>query len=681
MFYRPLFTALLLLMGFTFQGMVNAQVYYIPQNIDTSLLMEKLPQAKGEEKAEIFNDLAYYFRISDPERSIKYSLESRQLLKRKADEKLFLSSTYNLGLAYFHWGNYPLAVSYGLDALDLSEKFKEPRMWLKSIDLLVLTYLYSNNSELALNYAFKAKHLLDKSKSEVVTFDLLIKLGWVCKQTANYRLGIPYFIEAEKYAGLNDSIFPASRALNLFHLGTCYYELQKYDSALSFFKAADIIRKEKNLLIFDRDLTSIGKCYTQLKQADSAYHYFLLSKKASESNGEEMNLADVYIELADYYNARGQVDSAVYYFKNAIVKGHWVAENHSFFHEPQKNIDFWFLPNQNVPDFYEVTGYKIVVKSHRKLSEILLARGDYLGAFENLSKCVETEKLLTGINRRREVSELNTRYETVRKDQQIQTLEREMELKQTNISQSRYIIWGMVGLMLLSVIVFLLLLHQRNVKSEQNSISLQQRLLRSQMNPHFIYNSLSCIQSFILSHEPEMANKYLAHFAKLMRKILNSTTKELVALEDEIITVENYMELQKVRFPDKFDFVIKVDNALDTATLLIPPMIAQPFIENAIEHGIKHKETKGLIEINFRLNTGFFIYEIRDDGVGREKAKELQMNKEMGHKSMATTITSERLKAFNRKRNNKIAICIMDHKNETGIGCGTSVIFKIPLVL
>jgi tetratricopeptide (TPR) repeat protein len=681
MFYRSLLKAILLLIGFAFQGMIIAQVYYIPQKIDTALLMEKLPRATGKEKAEILNQLAYDCRISDPERSIRYSVESQQLVKQKDDESIFLTSIYNLGLAYFHWGNFPVAVSYGLDALDLSEKLKDPQMWLKSIELLVLIYLYSNNSELALKYAFKAKHLLLQSKSDVLTFDLLIKLGWVCKQTANYRLGIPYFIEAEKYAGLNDSIFPASRALNLFHLGSCYFEIQKYDSALSCFKAADVIRKENNLLIIDRDLTSIGRSFMQLKKPDSAFHYFLLSKKASENNGEEMNLADIYIELANYYNARGWADSAVYYFKNAIIKGHWVAENHSFYRESRKNIDFWFTPNQNVPDYYEVAGYKIIIKSHRKLSEIMVARGDFKEAFLNLSMCVETEKLLTGINRRGEVNELNTRYETVRKDQQIQTLEREMELKQTNILQSRYIIFGLAGLMLLISVVLLLLMRQRTIKSKQRSIALQQRLLRSQMNPHFIYNSLSCIQSYILSHEPDMANKYLAHFAKLMRNILSSSTKEFVTLEDEIATVENYMELQKVRFPEKFDFKIYVDNALDTVTLVIPPMIAQPFIENAIEHGIRHKETKGLIEISFRQNTGSFLYEIKDDGVGREKAKEILSKSDKAHKSMATSITRERLDVLNRKRKNKISLTIVDLKNGAGKGVGTQVIFEVPMKL
>ncbi len=681
MFDRPLLAVLLLLISLAFQEMVNAQVYYTPPKIDTVLLLNKLPTHKGAEKAKILNQLAYYFRVSNPQRSIDYSIESQQIADRTGDENLKLVCKYNLGLAYHHLGNYPEAVSYGLDALDLSEKLSETRLWIKSIELLVLTYLYSNNNELAMKYAVKGLPLLNNLKSDVLAFDLLIRIGWVCKQTANYRLGIPYFKDAERYARLNDSILPASRALNLFHLGSCYFELQKYDSALFCFYATDKIRKEKNLLIIDRNLTSIGRCYIRLNQTDSAYHYFLLSKAASENSGEEMNLAEIYVELANYYKTNGQSDRAVEYYHSAIDKGRWVAENHSFYRDPHKNIDFWFTPNQDVPYFYEISGYRIAIKAHREISEIMVAKGDFKDAYIHQSEYILIEKILTGLYKRQEVNELNTRYETVRKDQQIRILESEMELKQTNILLSRFINWGLAGLMLLAVIVFLQLIHRRNVKSEQKSISLQQRLLRSQMNPHFIYNSLSCIQCFILNHDPEQANKYLTHFAKLMRKILNSSTKELVSLEDEIITVENYMELQKVRFSDKFDFAIKVDNTLDTTTIMIPPMIAQPFIENAIEHGIRHKETKGLIEISFKKNSGHFTYEITDDGIGREKAKELQTNKEKGHKSMATTITTERIQALNRKRKDKIVLCITDLKNGAGTGCGTSVIFKIPLAL
>lgn len=672
---------LFLIIGICFSSFSYSQVYYSPEAIDTSELKQKLIISKGVEKAGSLIKLAYYFRISDPKRSLVYSKEAYKISEKEKDKKLILLAMYNMGLAYHHQANYPEAVRYGLDALDLAEKSDESGLWLSSIELLVLTYLYSNNPDLAMKYAFKARHLIEVAKSDVVKFDLLIRMGWVCKQTASYKMAIPYFEKAASVASTNDSIIPASRALNFYHLGDCYYALKKYDSAMYFFQAANSLREQHKIKVINRILTRIGRCYLALNQHEKAISFFNQSIQLSDVEGEEMNLAHDFLEMGNHFYSNNRRDEAIKYYRNAIVKGRWVAENHAFFHDQRKNIDFWFTPNQDVPEYYEIEGYKIIIEAHRKISEIMKAKGDYRSAYESLYDAELIEKLLTKLYLRREVGELNTRYETNRKDQQIKALSREMELKQTNIALSRYTIMGLAVLMLFSFIIFMLLIHRRNVKSEQKSISLQQRLFRSQMNPHFIYNSLSCVQSFIISHEPDMANKYLAHFARLMRNILSSSTKELVTLDDEIATVENYLELQKVRFPDKFDFKIKVDNTLDTSSIAIPPMIAQPFIENAIEHGIKHKETKGLIEISFMQNSGYFTYMITDDGIGRDKAKELLMNENKEHKSMATTITIERLQAINRKRKNKIDLSIMDHKNAAGTGCGTSVIFKVPLAL
>ncbi len=119
---------------------------------------------------------------------------------------------------------------------------------------------------------------------------------------------------------------------------------------------------------------------------------------------------------------------------------------------------------------------------------------------------------------------------------------------------------------------------------------LKQRLLRSQMNPHFIFNSLSGIQNFIVTEKSTKASIYLSKFATLVRNILDSSVKEYVTLEKEIATIENYLELQKVRYAGKFEFSIKTDDAIDPESTMIPPMLAQPFIENAIEHGIVHSE-------------------------------------------------------------------------------------------
>ncbi|MBE9480960.1 MAG: histidine kinase, partial [Bacteroidetes bacterium] len=225
----------------------------------------------------------------------------------------------------------------------------------------------------------------------------------------------------------------------------------------------------------------------------------------------------------------------------------------------------------------------------------------------------------------------------------------------------------------------ILFIRQNKLRIEQEKTNLQQKLLRSQMNPHFIFNSLSSIQGFIMEKHPRTASRYLSRFATLVRNILDSSAEELVPLDKEISTIENYLELQKVRYEGKFEYVIEVDETLETETISIPPMLAQPFIENSIEHGFKYKDGKGNIKVRFGLNGNLIRFEVIDDGIGREKAIEILLKQNKDHRSMATDITRERLAILNKKLKKKITLEIIDLKNKAGLGTGTKVVFEIPL--
>ncbi|MCX6235461.1 MAG: histidine kinase, partial [Bacteroidetes bacterium] len=179
--------------------------------------------------------------------------------------------------------------------------------------------------------------------------------------------------------------------------------------------------------------------------------------------------------------------------------------------------------------------------------------------------------------------------------------------------------------------------------------------------------------------KPDKASIYLSKFARLVRNILDNSTEEFVALEKEINTIENYLELQKVRYAGKFDYRIEIADEIDPETMMIPPMLAQPFIENAIEHGIKHRETLGHIGIRFTLKNHTLVFEVEDDGVGRQKAREIEIKLEPDHRSMATSLTRERLANLNRKLHKKIMLEIFDLKDTVGEACGTRVRFGIPI--
>lgn len=256
---------------------------------------------------------------------------------------------------------------------------------------------------------------------------------------------------------------------------------------------------------------------------------------------------------------------------------------------------------------------------------------------------------------------------------------RDNELRRLKLNQTRVLFASIGGILIITLLFILLWIQRKRFRSERKALVLEQKLLRAQMNPHFIFNSLYSIQNFIVTEKPDKASIYLSKFAKLVRNILDNSTEEYVPLEKEISTIENYLELQKVRYAGKFDYRIDIADEIDAETMMIPPMLAQPFIENAIEHGIKHRETPGHIDIRFSLQDQTLIFEVEDDGVGRQKARKIEIVKDPGHRSMATSLTRERLANLNRKLNKKIILEIIDLKNDFGEASGTRVVFVVPV--
>jgi ligand-binding sensor domain-containing protein len=216
-------------------------------------------------------------------------------------------------------------------------------------------------------------------------------------------------------------------------------------------------------------------------------------------------------------------------------------------------------------------------------------------------------------------------------------------------------------------------LERKMLDIEKQKFDMEQKTLQLQMNPHFIFNSLNSIQSFILSHDTKMAVTYLGKFSQLMRLILNNSGKKYVPFKEEIKAITHYVELEKLRFDNKFTYTINVDRAIDAEFIEIPPMIVQPFIENAIIHGILHKNDKGTLDIDFTLKGDKLACSIVDDGVGRKKAEELKQKTGITRKSRGMGITKERLEMLNKDIYGGYSVNIVDLLNENGNPIGTRV--------
>jgi PAS domain S-box-containing protein len=216
-------------------------------------------------------------------------------------------------------------------------------------------------------------------------------------------------------------------------------------------------------------------------------------------------------------------------------------------------------------------------------------------------------------------------------------------------------------------------------KAEEQIDNLKQRVLRSQMNPHFIFNSLTSIQSFVLRNDAAMASKYLNSFARLIRLILESSRYDLISLKDEISILKYYLEIQEMRFSNKFTFHFEVDPELDLEQIKIPPMIAQPFIENSIEHGIQHLDKMGELHIRLIKEGSRMLFELRDNGIGREASQILNKENVFASKSVSTKIVNDRITALNKYAKEVISYNIVDLKDENNQAIGTQVLISIPI--
>lgn len=203
--------------------------------------------------------------------------------------------------------------------------------------------------------------------------------------------------------------------------------------------------------------------------------------------------------------------------------------------------------------------------------------------------------------------------------------------------------------------------------------------IKSQMNPHFFYNALNTIQSYIFINDKKNASNYLAKFSKLTRLILEMSEKETITISEEIEALNLYLALEQMRFEDNFEFEIKINPEIDKEMDKIPPMLVQPYVENAIKHGLLHKEGKKNLSVLFNCIENNLIVTINDNGVGRKRSEQLNKIKEHKHQSFSTQANKKRLEILNQSKNKPVAVIITDNYNEVGNATGTTVTLTIPL--
>ena len=665
-----------------------AQKFIAFKTYDVDSLLMVLPGQAGEERINSLNWLAASLSYTDERQSLAYADSAMALAKDMNFQKGMADAYRNYGHIFLYIEKYPKALVSYFEALALYKELKDRYDELWAYYFIAKTHFFANNREKTIEYG---KIALEKCKERqpdgTMTGNLqdlaIINLGLaqtytemgLVRESVNTRISMLELMKANHFPNIEI-------LMTTWTIGADYYGLGIPDSARVYFyealsnPAEDISSQAQKYraLMWLADLQEAsGKPDSAIINMQTAFNWYeekgILLWAVHASN----YLGYFYTNLNDL--ERGEVC----YQTSERIFNEMLSKNAFYrFDVPQNTPYYGFELYAPIPPRYLkqlmwnwgkclYKGLYLICERENRSGEALKYHILYKNASDTLNL----------INQNLETVQFQTRYESDQKEQQIRDLSEENEFKSYKLRQSRIIIFGLACLVMLIILLAIALIRHGRLREKQNSLILQQKLFRSQMNPHFIFNSLSSIHHFMIHEKPELAASYLTRFSKLIRSILLGSTQEFISLGNEISVIENYLELQKLRFPDKFDYAIETDENLDPENTLIPSMITQPFVENAIEHGIRHKESKGHITIRFILRDVEVIIEVEDDGIGRERADYLRKQENRDHQSVAIYTIQERIRALNRSLKKKITLTIHDLKDEHGSATGTRVVLVV----
>jgi tetratricopeptide (TPR) repeat protein len=386
-------------------------------------------------------------------------------------------------------------------------------------------------------------------------------------------------------------------------------------------------------------------------------------------------------ELARDYHALGKMDSVAYFQQQAIVhrmkKGDWYGlavsyGNMGHFYDminDSLNADACFDSALSVARKHRF--FDLLSWMHQSLSNRYRKQENYkraLNHYEAFHRYSDSLNLQKGgmdfaMERAKSVSALQ--------NQRIQKQE-------DTITKTNFLLYIFGGLLVVAILVLVIV----RLYMKKRQAELKQKLSRFQMNPHFIFNSLNSLQKMILDNDIRGSNKYLTRFSSLMRTTLENSYHELVSLQSEIEHLNLYLELESMRFDHQFNYHIEVADTVNVHALKIPSLLIQPFVENAIWHGLMHKEPgQRDLKIRFQIRDKLLVCEIEDNGIGRQKALEIKAQKSHQPKALGTTITRQRLNLLNTIYKKTFQVIIHDLTDAGGNASGTRVELLMPVIL
>ncbi|GAA4234706.1 hypothetical protein GCM10022291_14770 [Postechiella marina] len=535
--------------------------------------------------------------------------------------------------------------------------------------------LYLNDKYLeALNAHLKSYKLFSELKDKYNEARCLITLSGASLHMGDIETSQAYALKALHLSQLIGDTRIEGKAYN--QLFSLHFKLKDYNKALTYIKTTD------SLYTKALDTTSIiaiksntASVYLQLKQYNKALASYQEAMTLSQTKKDPKtfvsvlnNIGYTYIEAGEYQNAEKFLRGAITINKNikainaAPFKGLGsmfllTNKTDSAYVNYKKALDI-YASNNNVKEEIEVRD---------KLIAIFIMTKDYIKALNYQIVRDSLQLQVNSLEKNRLLDFANVNYEVKQKETEIN------HQKEIN-SRNTWLLASIILLFILVIILTAFYVYNSKLRAANKASKLEQSLLRVQMNPHFIFNTLAAIQNITLEGNPIKSSNHIAKFSKLIRQNFDYVKKDSIALNKEIAMISNYIETQQLRFNNAFSYTIKIDDSINTSKVHVPPMLLQPFVENAIEYGLKEKKKNGVLTIKIKQEMQALLFIILDNGVGRSaKAKQEKVTEELH----ATSIFIERLKM--RNKGEEKTFIIEDLFDKDNNPSGTKVYFKLKL--
>jgi tetratricopeptide (TPR) repeat protein len=599
-------------------------------------------------RASIYQRLCKAYMYTDPRKAIDYGKKAESF--RESHGMRQVPALYIiLGRA---WGRLPdakNALLYFRKALSVAQDQKDINQTITAyIALGWHHYRFQEISISILNFemAMETAQMIHDTKGEAEACYGLALVYYIAEDTENQYRYMNRFLE------LADPVRDARMVSDALRFIGEYYRMKReYASAIANFeKAFNIAMAAGDSAMMGVAVNHLAWTYYEKGDLDKSLEVYEKNMEFTLPSGKAQTEANIYGNIGNIYRDWERYPEALEYYK--------------------KSLD---ISRESGDIFNQAWLYKDISLLYSRM-------GEYRKAYENALLHSTFNDSLMSSTYRRKIMTAQAEYEADRKA-------KELELLKLQLDKNRYLIYvlvGSMGLLIAIAVIILLTIRSRSKlrlqEMDRRILEMKQANLRQQMNPHFIFNTLNAIQYYVFQNDRIASNNYMTKFASLIRKTLENSRHTAINIKEELEALGLYLELEALRFKEKFEWKITVDEEIDTLSYKIPTMLIQPYVENAITHGLMHKEGKGTISIDLELKDQFILCTIEDNGIGRQRSREINLEKNHYHNSLGTTITESRLRLVNELYGSRMAVNFTDLADQAGEPSGTRVEVTIPII-